>query len=141
MVQETISGFKKEGSWEEVVRHGERISSILERHVEGNDFTEWEEWRPREDEDFDDEVTEKTVKKASVNPVGEGFRKKSRQVFRGFEEAVYRKIVSKTNPLYFDNELVSANIEKKSSISSSEYIFEVKVHPRSLRENVRKYLN
>lgn len=139
MVQETISGFKKEGSWEEVVRHGEEITRILERHTESDEFDEWEEWRPRKHEDLHDEVVEKTVEKASVDPTGDGIKKKSQEFFREFEEAVYSKIVSKTNPLYFDNQLVSANIQKKGG--SEDYEFEVKVHPRSIRRNVRRTLN
>lgn len=139
-MQETISGFKEEGSWEEVVRHGEQISRILQKHTQNDEFHEWDEWRPREHEDLGDEVARKTVEKASVDPDGKGLKKKSQEFFREFEEAVYSKIVSRTNPLYFDNQLVSANIEKKGT-ASDEFTFEIKVHPKSARRKVRRTLN
>jgi hypothetical protein len=69
-MQESISGFKVQGDWGDVVEHGERITQALrEVGVDGNAFQDWEDWRPKSHERIDEDVSEKTADQASV---GEG---------------------------------------------------------------------
>jgi hypothetical protein len=77
-MEATISGFEVEGDWEEVVKHGERVTRALRESgvlndggpedVDGNAaFEEWDEWRPKAHEDLDAEMNEKTAEQASVS--------------------------------------------------------------------------
>ena len=69
-----VAGFKVSGTWADVVEHGERISRALrECGVEGEDFDEWEAWRPKSHERMETDVSEKTADQASVGE-GEGER-------------------------------------------------------------------
>ena len=53
-MEESISGFKIHGAWDDVVEHGERITQAL-RQEDIEDaaasireaFEEWDEWRPK----------------------------------------------------------------------------------------------
>ncbi len=65
-MKENISGFKVQGGWNGVVDHGKKISNALEDEgIEGEKLEDWDEWRPKLNEDIED-ITEKTVKKASI---------------------------------------------------------------------------
>jgi hypothetical protein len=72
---EKVSGFNLEGSWKEIVAHGEKISQILEAidEVEDNfedELEEYNEWRPKFEEKIDTDIAEKTAEKASLNENG-----------------------------------------------------------------------
>lgn len=70
----SISGFKKTGSWSEVVAFGELISELLkEEGVDGRAYEEWEHWRPKPHEALGDEVNKKTADQTTIQPgPGEG---------------------------------------------------------------------
>ena len=69
-MEESISGFKERGGWNDIVEHGERITNALaESGAEGPAFDEWDEWRPKNHERLDEDVNEKTAEQASI---GEG---------------------------------------------------------------------
>ena len=71
-MEESVSGFKRRGTWQEIVEHGERITRALrEADVEGEAFDEWNEWRPKSHERLGEDVSEKTAEQASVGE-GEG---------------------------------------------------------------------
>lgn len=66
-MEESISGFKQEGGWVAIVEHGERITAALrDLGVSGEDFEEWNEWRPKTDERFSEDLDEKTAEQASI---------------------------------------------------------------------------
>jgi len=77
-MEESISGFKIHGAWDDVVEHGERITQAL-RQEDIEDaaasireaFEEWDEWRPKAHERLSTDVNEKTAEQASVAE-GEG---------------------------------------------------------------------
>ncbi len=74
-MKEGVAGFKTTGTWADVVEHGERISRALrECGVEGEDFDDWEAWRPKSTEHIETDVSEKTADQASVAK-GAGERK------------------------------------------------------------------
>jgi hypothetical protein len=73
-MEESISGFKERGGWNEIVEHGERITQALaEFGADGEAFDEWDEWRPKSHERLDEDVNEKTAEQASIEE-GEGER-------------------------------------------------------------------
>jgi len=72
-MEESISGFKIDGAWDDVVEHGERITQALrDEDIENADgevqsaFGEWDEWRPKAHEQLNTDVNEKTAEQASV---------------------------------------------------------------------------
>lgn len=66
-MEETVSGVKIEGEWEEIVDDGEDVRAALEdADAPDEDIAAFDEWRPRPDESLDDEVRERTVAKATV---------------------------------------------------------------------------
>ena len=187
-MEESISGFKIRGRWEDVVEHGERITRALEdAGVEGDTFEAWNEWRPKPHERLGEDVSEKTAEQASVGE-GEGERagkepgdllrtageklsesyervddgdsdgalaswgesidyvaraadSAGRRALRRVEDTVYRKVMTQLAPYYFDNELVSANIQKTARGGTEPtFIFEVNVNDDDLKAAVSERL-
>lgn len=67
-MQTTLTGFKKTGSWEQIVEHGERITAaLIELDVTNDNFDEWNEWRPKVDDTLHGDINKKTAEKATVN--------------------------------------------------------------------------
>jgi len=55
------------------------------------------------------------------------------------EEFLYRKVVLRTNPFYFDNSLISASFEKTNRFEASEddrYKLKVKIHDEETKESL-----
>lgn len=121
-MKETVNGIKHRGNWAEVVEVGETASKV----VNDDDF---EEWRPKDDEDYD-EVKEKTAEKASTD---------GNSVLEKVELVVYRSIMLKTTPQYYDSDEVNANIEKKDGMFSedTDYVIEVNTNDPLTREELR----
>ena len=183
-MEESISGFKERGGWNEIVEHGERITHALaEFGAEGEAFDEWDEWRPKNHERLDEDVNEKTAEQASIGE-GEGERagkapdedlksageklsqsyaniddpdeavdswgesleyvaraadSAGRKAIRTVEDTVYKNVMTQVAPYYFDNELVSANLQRTDSAREGEYagyIFEVNVNDDDLKDEV-----
>lgn len=66
-MEESISGFKERGGWNDIVEHGERITNALrEFGVDGEFFDEWDDWRPKTHERLDEHVNEKTAEQARI---------------------------------------------------------------------------
>lgn len=67
-IKQSVSGFKVSGEWGDVVILGEMITSALqELDATGEDFDEWEEWRPKLDDRLDDDINERTCEQASID--------------------------------------------------------------------------
>jgi len=143
VVSESLSGFKTDGSWDHIVECGERISEALESEggsPEG--FDDWEEWRPKAGDELGRDVAERTAEKASIDSekVEGGLKGKAGGVFERFEKVVYRAVMGKTGPLYFDNDLVSANIDNRGAplVGEERFVIEVDIHDTKLKEAVRQ---
>ncbi len=57
------------------------------------------------------------------------------------EEIIYRHITTRTNPYYFDTQLMSARLRKRNSLSkdlSQRYEITVKVHNRSIQKRISR---
>jgi hypothetical protein len=192
-MEERISGFHVEGDWPKVVDHGDRISRALRElgptahprmdHDEYRDAVrEWEDWRPRLVESYEEDVRTRTAEKASVTH-GEGERRGRepgedlgdasrtlvdpepprkvdapfpervaeacrlagravdtglRAAFRRIEELVYKHLMTRTAACYFDNRVVSANLERRSD---DGYAFEVNINNDELKDKVSRTLD
>ncbi|WP_227374555.1 DUF5828 family protein [Haladaptatus halobius] len=185
-MEESVAGFKERGDWVTIVEHGERITKALEDEgVDGSNFDEWNEWRPKVHERLGEDVKEKTAEQASpsegegeragkspsedVNAAGDELKDSAselaegdledaieegqesleratravdtagRKALRTVEETVYKHVMTKVSPVYFDNELVSANVERTRN-RDERYAFEVNVNDDDLKDRVRDRL-
>lgn len=188
-MEESISGFKRQGGWVDVVEHGERITAALrDAGVSGEAFEEWDEWRPKSHERLDEDVKEKTSAQArigegkgeragespdddlktageklsesyenlekadtdravdawqdSLNYVARAADSAGRKVIRTVEDTVYQRVMTQVAPYYFDNELVSANIQQTSRNDGpgERFIFEVNINDDDLKDEVSELL-
>lgn len=63
----------------------------------------------------------------------------SRKALRKLENTVYQRVMTQVAPYYFDNDLVSANIQRVRS--QDEFVFEVNVNDERLKEEVADHLH
>jgi len=63
-----------------------------------------------------------------------------RKALRTVEDAVYRNVMTRISPYYFDNELVSANLQRVSDSERPEYVFEINVNDDDLKIKVSNRL-
>jgi len=188
-IEESVSGFKRRGTWVEVVEHGEQIARALEELAGNHDvdeaaLAEFDEWRPKTHERLSEDVNEKTAAQASVSE-GKGEKEgkdpdedlqtageklaesyenldepdeavdkwgesidyvaraadsAGRKAIRKVEDTVYRNVMTQMSPYYFDNDLISANIQRVSRSEDPEYIFEVNVNDDDLKIRVSNRL-
>lgn len=64
-VEETNSGVKKKGNWEEVAEFGEEIEEAIEEDMDEESVEDFEEWRPKREE-AENDMKKKTVDKAVI---------------------------------------------------------------------------
>lgn len=184
-MEETLSGFKRRGTWAEVVEHGERVALALrEAGADEALLAEFDEWRPKAHDRIDEEVNERTADQASVGEgageqagkdaeddlrdageeLTESYREledadtegaverwrasldhvvraadtAGRKALRTVEKGVYRRVMTRVAPYYFDNDLVSANLSQVRS--QDEFVLEVNVTDDDLKEAVSEAL-
>jgi len=77
----------------------------------------------------------------SIEHVARAADSASRKALRTVEDAVYRKVMTQVAPYYFDNELVSANIQEVGRGDDGEtFVFEVNVNDDELKSEVSDIL-
>lgn len=63
-----------------------------------------------------------------------------RKTMRKVEKVVYENIMTRLSPLYFDNQLISANIQRKKSMMNreekDEFVFEVNINDDEMKSDV-----
>ncbi len=102
---------------------GEKLSESYDRIENGDDEGAVERWH-----DSIEYVTR------AADSVG-------RKALRTVENTVYQKVMTQLAPYYFDNELVSANIQKTThSNGEPEFIFEVNINDDALKNRVSTQL-
>lgn len=189
-MEQRISGFRVEGTWESVVDHGDQISRILRElgstaHPEMDPdaykdaLHDWEAWRPRATEDLDDDLRPRTAEQASVvegegekrgQTTGEDLQRARktlvaagshahvetglvrrlaeatrltgraidtgfRRLTRRFEETIYEHLMTRMAPCYFDNPVISANLDRRAP-GDDEYRFEININDDELKAKV-----
>ena len=75
----------------------------------------------------------------SLDYVARGADSAGRKAVRTVEDAVYRNVMTQIAPYYFDNELVSANLQRVDD-DDPEYVFEVNVNDDDLKIRVSNRL-
>jgi hypothetical protein len=63
-----------------------------------------------------------------------------RKAVRAVEDTVYRNVMTQIAPYYFDNELVSANLQRVGRGEGPDYVFEVNVNDDDLKMRVSNRL-
>jgi len=108
---------------EDVRTAGEKLSESYEKIENGDDEGAVERWQD------------------SIEYVTRAADSVSRKAIRTVENTVYQKVMTQLAPYYFDNELVSSNIQKTThSNGEPEFIFEVNINDDELKEQVSTQL-
>ena len=91
-------------------------------------------------ERLEEEDTEGAVEKwqDSLDYVARAADTASRKALRKVEDTVYRKVMTQVAPYYFDNDLISANIQRVRS--QEEFVLEVNVNDEECKEAVKEHL-
>ncbi|MDG5758264.1 DUF5828 family protein [Natronococcus sp. A-GB1] len=79
--------------------------------------------------------------KESIDYVARAADSASRKALRRVEDTVYQNVMTQLAPYYFDNELVSANIQQSTRGEGEQFIFEVNVNDDVLKEDVSGQLS
>jgi hypothetical protein len=108
---------------EDLQTAGEKISESYEKVGEGDNEGALESWQD------------------SIDYVARAADSAGRKALRAVEGTVYRKVMTQLAPYYFDNELVSANIQKTTRGEGEDtFIFEVNVNDDHLKDEVSRRL-
>ncbi|WP_423750929.1 DUF5828 family protein [Salinirarus marinus] len=98
---------------------GEKLSESYEKVEAGDSTGAVEHWQD------------------SINYVARAADSAGRRALRALEGTVYEKVMTQLAPYYFDNELVSANVQKTArGGDEEEFIFEVNVNDDELKSEV-----
>jgi hypothetical protein len=73
----------------------------------------------------------------SINYVARAADSATRKALRKVEGSVYKNVMTKVSPYYFDNELVSANLDRAEA---ADYVFEVDINDDDLKIRVSNRL-
>jgi hypothetical protein len=104
---------------EDLQSAGEKLTESYEHIEEGDNEGAIEKWQD------------------SIDYVTRAADSASRKAVRAVENTVYRKVMTQLAPYYFDNELVSANIQKTTRNGGDpEFIFEINVNDDDLKDEV-----
>jgi len=76
----------------------------------------------------------------SIDYVARAADSAGRKAVRKVEDAVYRNVMTQMSPYYFDNGLISANLQRVGRGEKPEYIFEVNVNDDDLKIHVSNKL-
>ncbi|QLD85452.1 hypothetical protein HWV23_06830 [Natronomonas halophila] len=74
----------------------------------------------------------------SINHVARAADSATRKALRKVEGGVYKKVMTQVSPYYFDNQLVSANVQ--SAGDGDDYVFEVNINDDDLKIRVSNKL-
>ncbi|MFB6183403.1 MAG: DUF5828 family protein [Haloarculaceae archaeon] len=85
-----------------------------------------------------DEAVEKWGE--SLDYVARAADSAGRKAIRAVEDRVYKNVMTRIAPYYFDNELVSANLQRVASGDEPRYVFEVNVNDDDLKIRVSNKL-
>jgi len=76
----------------------------------------------------------------SIDYVARAADSAGRKAIRKVEDTVYRNVMTQMSPYYFDNDLISANIQRLSRGDDTTYAFEVNVNDDDLKIHVSNKL-
>jgi hypothetical protein len=105
---------------EDLQTAGERLSESYEKLEEDDAEGAVEKWQD------------------SLDYVARAADTAGRKAIRKVEDTVYRNVMTQVAPYYFDNDLISANIQRVRS--QEEFVLEVNVNDEDLKDGVREHL-
>ncbi len=76
----------------------------------------------------------------SIDYVARAADSAGRKALRKVEDTVYQRVMTQLAPYYFDNVLISANLQQSTNGDEEEFIFEVNVNDDGLKEDVSSRL-
>jgi len=76
----------------------------------------------------------------SIDYVARAADSAGRRAIRKVEDTVYQNVMTRVSPYYFDNKLISANIQRVSRGDRPRYVFEVNVNDDDLKTRVSNCL-
>jgi len=94
-------------------------------------------------EKLEDDDTEGAVGKwgESLEYVARAADSAGRKALRAVEDTVYQRVMTQIAPYYFDNDLVSANLQNTTNGDGEEtFVFEINVNDDDLKESVSERL-
>ena len=116
---------------------GEKVSEspTEDIHTAGEKLTE-------SSEELEEDDDESPIDKAgeSMEHVARAADTAGRKTLRKVEETVYEQIMTQIAPYYFDNELISANLERVTTGDEEEFVFEVNVNDDNLKGGISERL-
>ncbi|WGI18107.1 DUF5828 family protein [Methanonatronarchaeum sp. AMET-Sl] len=162
--QETFLGIKIMGEWHEVTVESEKACEVLKKHLGEERVRNFEEWKPQIDEDLKEvkkrtiqnnltnqskiekngEIQEKAKK--GVEELKNGDVKNGstdlfktidatiRKTFRPIESFIYNQIIARFNPLFFKDDKLESNIQKKHN----GYEMDIAVNDDKARKELKK---
>ncbi len=108
---------------EDMQTAGEKLAESYEKLDEGDDEAAVDSWQD------------------SVKHVARAADSAGRKAIRKVEDTVYKRVMTQLAPYYFDNELVSANLQKTARGGDDErFVFEVNVNDDALKAFVSERL-
>jgi hypothetical protein len=93
-------------------------------------------------EELEEDDDESPANKAgeSMEHVARAADTAGRKALRKVEETVYDQVMTQISPYYFDNKLMSANLEQVTTGDEEEFIFEVNVNDDDLKSVISERL-
>ncbi|WP_336345985.1 DUF5828 family protein [Halalkalicoccus ordinarius] len=93
-------------------------------------------------EELEEDDDESSADKAgeSMEHVARAADTAGRKALRKVEETVYDQVMTQISPYYFDNELMSANLERVTTGDEEEFIFEINVNDDDLKSMISERL-
>ncbi len=76
----------------------------------------------------------------SIDYVARAADSAGRKALRKVEDSVYQNVMTRVSPYFFDNDLISANLQRISRSDEPEYVFEVNVNDDDLKIRVSNLL-
>ncbi|MFA9516429.1 DUF5828 family protein [Halopenitus sp. H-Gu1] len=109
---------------EDIQTAGEKLSESYEKVEEGENEAALDRWGE------------------SIEHVARAADSAGRKALRKVEDTVYRNVMTQLAPYYFDNELISANIQQVGrGDADEEFVFEVNVNDDELKSDVSEILS
>jgi hypothetical protein len=107
---------------EDIQEAGKKLSESYDQVTEGDTGGAVEKWQD------------------SIDHVARAADSAGRKALRRVEDTVYRRVMTKLSPYYFDNELVSANLERLNRGNGDAFSLEVNVNDDDLKDEVSELL-
>ncbi|WP_306054010.1 DUF5828 family protein [Natronococcus wangiae] len=117
---------------------GERVGAEPDEdlHVTGEKLSE--SYTALEDRDVEEAVENGTE---AIDHAARAVDSVSRKAVRTVEKSVYRHVMTQIAPCYFDNELVSANVQRPIADDGDRFSFEVNINDDHLKADVSTLLS